>query len=206
MTLRGDPSEAEVHAIVLAAGSSTRMAGGNKLLALFEGSPLVRRVVERAVASRVAGTVVVTGHDAHFVDAAITGLPVRIAHNPDFARGLASSLRAGIAALPASAGGALIVLGDMPAIEPSHLDRMILAFEQAGGKAVIRATNAGQPGNPVILPQAMLARAGALRGDIGARHLIAEGEVDIIDIEIGPAASLDIDTAAALAFAGGIMP
>lgn len=196
----------QVHAIVLAAGSSTRMGHGNKLLARFDGAPLVRRVVERAIAARVAGAIAVTGHDADRVEAAIEGVPARIVRNAECASGLASSLRAGVAVLPAEAAGALIVLADMPAIETSHVDRMILAFEQSGGEAVIRATNAGAPGNPVILPRTLFARAESLTGDVGARHLIESGEAQIVDIEIGPAASLDVDTAQALAAAGGVLP
>ena len=105
-----------VHAVVLAAGQSSRMGGPNKLLALFGGKPLIRRMVERAVASRAAGTVVVAGHQADRVRAALFGVNVELIDNPDYNSGLASSLKAGIAALPDTAAGALVVLGDMPEV------------------------------------------------------------------------------------------
>ena len=94
----------------------------------------------------------------------------------------------------------------MPAIETSHLDRMILAFESSGGGAVIRATDAGAPGNPVILPRPLFGQAALLTGDVGARHLIRSSQAKIVEVEIGPAASLDVDTAQALAAAGGMLP
>lgn len=208
---QGEPGRArtipsQVDAVVLAAGSSSRMAGGNKLLARFDGAPLVGRVVERVLASRAAGTIVVTGHEAERVESAIEGLPVRILRNGDYASGLASSLRVGVAALPAATAGALILLADMPAIETAHLDRMILAFEQSGCQAVIRATNVGKPGNPVILPRTMFAQAESLAGDVGARHLIESSEARIVEVDIGPAASLDVDHAEALSAAGGVLP
>src|SRR5690606_26648857 len=109
-------------------------------LALFDGKPLVRRTAERILASGVAGTVAVTGHQRARVEAVLAGLDLRTIHNPDFAEGLSSSLKAGVAALPDDTAGALIVLGDMPGISSADLDRLIEAFRKAGSKAVVRAT------------------------------------------------------------------
>ncbi|MGO4840890.1 NTP transferase domain-containing protein, partial [Rhizobiaceae sp. 2RAB30] len=122
------PSAAKVYAVVLAAGRSSRMGGPNKLLALFEDKPLVRQTVERALASRTAGTIVVTGHQEERVRNALSGLGATTVRNADFASGLASSLKAGIAALPADAAGALILLGDLPGVDVTDLDRLIAAF------------------------------------------------------------------------------
>ena len=61
-----------------------------------------------------------------------------------------------------------------------------------------------QPGNPVILPQALVARIDELEGDTGARHLIETGGAEIVDIELGEAARIDVDTPDALAAAGGV--
>src|SRR5205807_2038752 len=82
--------------VVLAAGRSTRMRGPNKLLAEIGGKPLVRIVVEQALASRGKGVIVVTGHERERVEASLTGLPVRLVFNPAFAEGLGTSVRAGI--------------------------------------------------------------------------------------------------------------
>src|SRR5262249_494103 len=96
-----------IAAVVLAAGRSTRMGGPNKLLAEIAHRPLVRIVVEEALASRAKPVIVVVGHQRAEVEKALAGLPVHLVHNPDFAQGLGTSLKAGIAAVPAEADGAL---------------------------------------------------------------------------------------------------
>src|SRR6185437_11081088 len=92
-----------VTAIVLAAGRSTRMGGPNKLLAELDGKKLVRIAAEQALASKASNVIVVTGHQADLVEQALAGLKVRFVRNPDFAGGLASSVKAGIAAVPPNA-------------------------------------------------------------------------------------------------------
>ncbi len=194
-------AEAKVHAVVLAAGRSSRMGGSNKLMAKFDGKPLLYLVTERVLASKAAGAVVVTGHQSERSEGALVGLSVKVAHNPDYTSGLASSLQTGIAALPASAAGALVVLGDMPGVGTADLNRMIDAFEAAGGSAVVRATAGGKRGNPVILPRELFAEVATLEGDTGARHLVEKSAV--IDVELGEGAALDVDTPEMLAHAGG---
>ncbi|MBL8581607.1 MAG: molybdopterin-binding/glycosyltransferase family 2 protein [Rhizobiaceae bacterium] len=194
-----------VHAVVLAAGRSSRMGGPNKLLALFGGEPLVRRTVERTRASRAAGVTVVTGHQADRIRAALFGLDVAVEHNADFASGLSGSLRAGIGAMPSQASGALVVLGDMPGVTTADLNRMIEAFAQSGGHSVVRATHNSKRGNPVILPRALFPSVADLEGDTGARHLVEAGGVEVIDVEIGDGASLDVDTREAMEGAGGVL-
>ncbi|MGO4558939.1 molybdopterin-binding/glycosyltransferase family 2 protein [Rhizobiales bacterium 3FA27D7] len=194
-----------VHAVLLAAGRSSRMGGPNKLMALFDGKPLVRRTAERVLASKAVGTVVVSGHQRDRVRAALAGLDLAFTDNPDFADGLSTSLKAGIAALPASAAGALIVLGDMPGVASADLDRLIEAFAGSGGKAVVRASHDGRRGNPVLLPRSLFAAVAHLEGDTGARHLVETEGVEVIDVEIGAGASVDVDTREALEGAGGVL-
>src|SRR5436309_480297 len=103
---RAEPPAAadrRIAAVVLAAGRSTRMGGPNKLLAEIRGRPLVRIVVDEAVASHAKPVIVVVGHERGEVEKALAGLPVQFVHNPDFAQGLGTSLKAGIAAVPAEA-------------------------------------------------------------------------------------------------------
>ncbi len=197
------PNGEAVHAIVLAAGRSTRMGGPNKLLARFGGEPLIRRVVQAALASRAKSVTVVTGHQAERVRTALDGLGVRFADNPDFASGLASSLKAGVDSLPDNATGVLVVLGDMPAVSAADLDRLIAAFAASGGQQVVRASHDGKRGNPVILPRLLFAEVARLEGDVGARHVIESGSAGVIDVEIGEGAFVDVDTAEAMAAAGG---
>lgn len=181
------------------------MGGPNKLMALFDGKPLVRRTAERVLASKAVGTVVVSGHQRDRVRAALAGLDLAFTDNPDFADGLSTSLKAGIAALPASAAGALIVLGDMPGVASADFDRLIEAFAGSGGKAVVRASHDGRRGNPVLLPRSLFAAVAHLEGDTGARHLVETEGVEVIDVEIGAGASVDVDTREALEGAGGVL-
>lgn len=199
------PHGPAVHAVLLAAGRSSRMGGPNKLMADFAGEPLLRRTARQVLASRVRRTVVVLGHQAGRATAALEGLDLRIVTNPDYASGLSSSLKAGIAALPADAAGALVVLGDMPGVTVGDLDRLVAAFEAAGGLAIVRATFDGKRGNPVILPRTLFAGVEALSGDTGARHIVESGTADVVDVEIGAGAFLDVDTPEAMRAAGGVL-
>ncbi len=178
-------SDPKVFAVVLAAGRSSRMGGPNKLLADFDGKPLVRRMAERVLASAADGQVVVTGHQAARVRDAVEGLSVQSVHNPGFASGLASSLKVGIGSLPEDAAGAMIVLGDMPGVTSADFDVLISAFRKAGGRAIVRATHNGKRGNPVILPRSLFGAVAALEGDTGARHLIEGGNAEVVDVELG---------------------
>jgi molybdenum cofactor cytidylyltransferase len=192
-----------VDAVLLAAGRATRMGGPNKLLARFDGIPLVRKLANEIVGGGVRSLVVVTGHQADRVSAALEGLERRIVTNLDYETGLASSLKVGLEALPADCDGALVCLGDMPRIRSEHVRQLLEAFVDAGGRAVVRASAGGSPGNPVILPRALFVLAQTLGGDRGAKRLIEEAGLDIVDVDIGEAAMIDVDTPLALAEAGG---
>lgn len=194
-----------VHAVLLAAGRGERMGGPNKLLADFAGKPLVRHALDALAASRVRATVAVVGHEREKMAAALHGSGARIVENPDYATGIASSLKAGVKALPPDAAGALIALGDMPGLRARDIDRLVDAFVSARGNAIVRAAHRGKRGNPVILPRALFGAVATLTGDVGARHLVETSELDVVDIEIGEGASLDIDTPAAMATARAVL-
>ncbi|KAB2949535.1 MAG: NTP transferase domain-containing protein, partial [Rhizobiaceae bacterium] len=99
----------------------------------------------------------------------------------------------------------LVVLGDMPGVSVRDLDRLIEAFRAAGGTAIVRATHRGKRGNPVVLPRALFAEVATLEGDTGARHLVEAEGATVIDVEIGEAAFVDVDTPDAMARAGGVL-
>ena len=194
--------QAEIGAVVLAAGRSTRMAPRNKLTEPVGGKPIVRYVVEAALASRARPVVVVTGHQAAEVRAALAGLDVTFVHNADFALGLASSLRTGIAAVPLTCEGALVALGDMPGIAAADLDRLIAAFAPKDGRAIVTPVRHGVRGNPVLWGRAYFTEMGHLEGDTGARRLLEAHAGEVAEVEIASDAVLvDIDTPEALAAA-----
>jgi molybdenum cofactor cytidylyltransferase len=189
-----------VAAIILAAGRSTRMGGPNKLLADLNGRPLVRIVAEQVLASKASSVTVVTGHQAAEVEKALRGLKVTFVHNPDFAAGLASSVKTGIAVAPEKADGAVVCLGDMPLISADLIDRLISAFAPDRGQLIAVPVSDGRRGNPVLWSRRFFAELMTLDGDIGARHLIARHADAVAEVPVeGHGAFLDIDTPQALA-------
>jgi molybdenum cofactor cytidylyltransferase len=194
----------KVAAIVLAAGRSTRMGGPNKLLAELEGKKLVRIVAEQALASKATEVIVVTGHQAELVEQALSGLDVRFVHNPDFAGGLASSVKAGITAVSKDADGAVVCLGDMPMVSSAMLDHLIEAFAPDRGNLIVVPVSEGRRGNPVLWSRRFFQELMTLDGDIGARHLIAKHAEAVAEVPVeGDGAFLDIDTPQALEAARG---
>jgi len=188
-----------IASIVLAGGRSTRYGHRNKLLEVLDGVPLVVRAVRAALASRARPVIVVTGHEAAAVEQSLAGLDVRIVHNPDFAGGLSTSLRAGIGALPEGVDGAIVSLGDMPRIEGRHLDRLISAFSPKEGRGIVVPVHLGKRGNPVLFARAYFPELLAIEGDTGARHIIAASASEVAEVDLGTdAIFLDIDTPDAL--------
>ena len=202
---RPQPRDEPVHparniaAIVLGAGRSSRMGGPNKLLAEIKGKPLIRIVVEQALASHARPVVVVTGHQRERVEAALSGLPVKFVHNPDFAEGLGTSLRAGIAALSADVDGAIVCLGDMPQIDGALIDRLTAAIDPDKGALIAVPTIDGKRGNPVVWSRRFFPDLMTVEGDVGARHLIGRYPEAIAEVPVQGAAVLtDVDTPEAL--------
>jgi molybdenum cofactor cytidylyltransferase len=188
-----------VAALVLAAGKSSRMGGPNKLLAEISGKPLVRIAVDEALASRARPVIVVTGHQRERVEAALAGLPVKFVHNPDFANGLGTSLKAGIAALPAEADGVIVCLGDMPQVDAALIDRLTAAFDPEKGALVVVPTLDGKRGNPVVWSRRFFHDLMTVEGDVGARHLIGAYPEAVVEVPVsGKAAMTDVDTPEAL--------
>ena len=202
---RPQPRDEPVHpasniaALVLAAGRSSRMGGPNKLLAEIGGRPLVRIAVEEALASQARPVIVVTGHQRERVEAALAGLPVDFVHNPKFADGLGTSLRAGIAALPAQADAVIVCLGDMPQVDAAMIDRLIGALDPDKGALIAIPTIDGQRGNPVVWSRRFFSDLMNVEGDVGARHLISRYSEAVVEVPLtGSAALTDVDTPEAL--------
>jgi molybdenum cofactor cytidylyltransferase len=193
------PHPKRIAAVVLAAGRSTRMRGPNKLLAEIARRPLVRIVAEEALASRADPVIVVAGHQRAEVEKALAGLRVRIVHNPDFAEGLGTSLRAGIAAVPADSDAAIVCLGDMPRVDATLMNRLIAAFDPDRGALAVVPTFEGKRGNPVLWSRRFFPDLMAIEGDVGARHLIGRYSEAVAEVPVeGKAALIDVDTPEAL--------
>jgi len=184
-----------VAALVLAAGRSRRMGAENKLLAKLDGVPLVVRAVDTALASRARPVVVVTGHMADEVRAALTERSVSFVHNPEWGEGMSTSLRAGIAALPADVDAALVCLGDMPRVTPAHLEAVLDAYDPAADATIVVPTFQRKRGNPVLFARRHFAEMTALEGDVGARALIDQhlDAVRFVPVADG-GITVDVDT------------
>jgi molybdenum cofactor cytidylyltransferase len=199
---------ATVACIILAAGRASRMGEGgpHKLLAEFDGVPLVRRCALAALASGVTAVAVVTGYRCTDIEGALDGLQLVCVHNAHYASGMASSLVAGFSTDAADrADGVVVMLADMPDVSTADIDAMLAAFRRSGGKSVIRAVSSGKHGNPAILPRSLYAGVLRLEGDVGARYIIETSGVPVVDVDIGAGARLDVDTPDAVIAAGGIL-
>jgi molybdenum cofactor cytidylyltransferase len=198
----------DIAAIILAAGRSTRFAArpddATKLVGELCGKPLVRHAAEAALHSFARPVVVVTGHQRAAVEAALTGLDLTLAFNPDYAAGLSASLKRGVATLPATCAGAVILLGDMPLVSDALIDRLIGAYAQgcvAAPQTPLAAApvRAGRRGNPVLIGRALFPAIAALDGDQGARCLLDRVIHRIVLCAVeDDSALIDVDTQAAL--------
>jgi molybdenum cofactor cytidylyltransferase len=195
----------KIAALVLAAGQSRRSGASHKLRATFDGVPLLRRICGMVLDAGFSKAVVVLGFEEDSFASQLASLPIKTVINPRFAEGLSTSLQAGIQALDADADGALVMLADMPGLTAANIVKLADAFKRAGGTAIVRATDNGKRGNPVILPRIVFPEIFKLRGDVGAKPIVEGFEGRVIDVEIGAAASQDVDTEAAISAAGGIL-
>ena len=193
------PAGRKVAALVLAAGSSRRMGGANKLLQPVGGIAMLRRVVNAALASRCTSVRVVTGADADAAQTCLEGLDVQFVNNPEHATGMASSLRCGLAALPADADAVVVLLADMPWIDGAHVDRLLAAFDPQQPR-IITPVRDGRRGNPILWPREFFAEMGAVSGDVGAREVLQRHAAQIDSVAFDDDAIFaDVDTPEALA-------
>ena len=187
-----------VGGLVLAAGEGSRF-GGTKQLAELGGRPLLSYAL--AAVAALEPRVVVLGHEAEAILAAVSLQGARPVVCDDWQEGQSASLRAGIAAL-GDVDAAVVVLGDQPRITAAAVSAVVAAAATGGaatgGAAAARASYGGRPGHPVLLGRPLLAHVGELRGDVGFRDLLS-GE-DVREVEVGGLADpVDIDTREELA-------
>jgi len=189
-----------VHILVLAAGASSRMNGQDKLLLPAGGTPLLRKVVAVAVATRAPVYVALPAESAAR-QAAIADLPVQTITIPDAAQGLSRTISRGAAAISIHALGAedglMILPADMPGFDPMALSDLIARFRAQPGLIFRGGTVSGQAGHPVILPRDLWPELASLTGDEGGRPLLQkyQGRVRVAPLP-GQMAILDLDTPA----------
>jgi molybdenum cofactor cytidylyltransferase len=200
MTKRSSPTGVGI--VLLAAGCSTRFnpeRGRSKLAEAFLDVPIVRRAATTALSSRAKPVIVVTGYAAMSVRSALSGLALQYVHNENYASGMASSIKVGIAALPPDATGVLMILSDMPFVEASTLNVLIDAFEHAHGADAVLPVFEGKRGNPALIARKMFGALELLQGDQGARAALRDESRSIVLCGVNDqGVVLDIDTREAL--------
>ena len=167
------PRTPHIEAILLGAGTSSRMGEANKLVTEIAGKPMIRIVAEAICDSAVDGLTVILGHEAETVSAALDGIDARFVFNPDYKSGQASSIRCGLNQLPQAATDMMVCLGDMPFIDSHLINRLVdshLGLADRWSHITLPFAG-GHRGNPVIWGRSFFDEIGNLSGDTGARAL-----------------------------------
>jgi len=182
-----------VAGVLLAAGGSHRYGEANKLLESVDGAALVRQAVGPLVESKLSSVTVVLGYEADRVRTALADFPVEFRYNDDYEQGQSTSVGIGVdIARAEDADGVLFGLGDMPAICPSSVDRLLEAYAGGHGTALAAGYEGGR-GNPVLFDRCHFDALEAITGDVGGRSVLLEAEDGAI-VETGdPGVRRDID-------------
>jgi molybdenum cofactor cytidylyltransferase len=180
----------KVYAIILAAGSSSRM-GSPKQLLEWRNRPLLVHAITNTCEILHDRVIVVLGAHAELIQTSIDLGAVTSIVNPDWQEGMASSISAGIKALPASAAAALIMLCDQPLINAEHIQNLLSGWQHAPTHIVVSEYHQSV-GVPVVFPAEFFTDLLALKGDRGAKPLILDFKDRLLKIPLSEA-ELDID-------------
>lgn len=196
----GKQNSPRIAAVILAAGRSSRMGEQNKLLATVGEAPMVTHVAAAAQASDAEQVIVVTDHEAERVQQALAALEVGNVYNPDYATGMASSLRCGLDAVSHEMDGVIILLGDMPFVTARQINELIDEFNPNMERDIVAPFRDGRRGNRVLWARRYFPAMKALTGDTGARGLLKEQAANVWDVLVScDAVFKDFDTPEALA-------
>lgn len=186
--------------VILAAGKSTRMPGRNKLLADVEGVPMIRRVAQSALGSKVDEVIVVVGWDEERIRSVIAGLECKITVNRNFEQGQSSSVRRGLEEVNPSSRAVLILPGDVAKIDASSIDRVIEKYYH-GGYSIVIAGYEGRSGHPILLDKQLFPEIARIDEEtFGLKAIVKKHQNEVCLVETGSRDVLrDVDTATDLA-------
>lgn len=187
MTARG-----AVAAVVLAAGASSRL-GQPKQLVTLAGRPALAHTLDALRSSAVGRIVLVLGHAADAITAAIDTTGVTIVRNEQYADGQSTSVQAGVRALDDDVGAALMVVGDQPMLAPGVVNAIVRAYEETGGPFIVPVYE-GEWGNPVLVARATWPLLDSLKGDTGARPILRKHMDMVLEVPVEGSLPDDIDT------------
>ena len=188
-----------VGAVLLAAGTGSRMGGVAKSLIRLQGVPLINRQLIALSGAGVDEVVVVTGYARDAVEASVASFPVTLAHNAEFVLGQQSSVRVGLQALRGNFDAVLVVLADQPLLGAADLTELIAAFKKRpAGHVVVPVVN-GQRGNPIVMDDVALADILASDTNLACRHLV-ERQPELVHVHASTNTRFvtDLDTLADL--------
>jgi len=181
--------------IVLAAGKSTRMRGKNKLLIEIDGFPMIRRVVQAALHSRVDEVIVVLGWQEEKIRAAIAGLPCRTVTNSNYEEGQSSSVKAGLADISPFTRAALILPGDVALIDAQSINLVVEKYytEPSG---IVVAGHEGRFGHPILFDKHLFPEIERIdEATFGLKAVVSRHQGEVRLVEAGSANVLrDFDT------------
>ena len=184
-----------ISATILAAGGSSRMGDENKLLLPFNGGMVISQICHTVLNSGLKPVIVVTGFQHRAVEKVLPGSVDQITYNRHWESGMASSIYAGLSALPGNVDGNMIVLGDMPLIKERTLKQLIDQFHDYEGKRIVYPIFSDQQANPVIFPKKYFDEILLSKGDRGCKKILKQYPDDAVGISIdSDEVILDCDT------------
>ncbi|MDE0309884.1 MAG: molybdopterin-binding/glycosyltransferase family 2 protein [Acidiferrobacterales bacterium] len=187
--------EQEIAAIVLAAGQSRRMGTENKLFLPLGSGSVIQQVVANLEGSTVSRIFVVTGHQHEEICKELSETSVTFVNNPEYSKGLSTSLRTALANLPPEISGVLVCLGDMPFVRSEHVNALVDSFDSVTERQICVPTFNGKRGNPVLWDRRYMQEMMEVRGDVGAKHMIGDYEENVTEVAFDdPGVVSDIDT------------
>jgi len=181
--------------IVLAAGKSLRMRGKNKLLTEIQGTPMIRRVVQTTLESKVDDVIVVLGAEANKVQKVLTDLPCRLVVNKNYEKGQSTSVRAGLREVSPMTCALLVLPGDVAMIDCRSINMVIEEYER-GKHSIIIAAHKGESGHPILFDKRLFPDIEQIdEQTFGLKSVVKKHEGEVYLLETGsPNVLKDIDT------------
>lgn len=192
-------STSQVSAILLAAGTSSRMGNANKLLLPIQGKTILQHTAENVSLSRVDEIIAVIGEDAQETQKILQPLNLTVVTNPDYAGGMSTSIRTGIQAVNPHSDAAIILLADQPNLQPQTIDRFVACFARREHK-IVAAKFGKIIGNPVLFHRTFFADLLSLSGDVGGRAILKKYARQVTTVKIPSEDVCDVDTPADFAY------
>lgn len=195
-----------IAALVLAAGNSSRMREGNKLLMDVNGKIVIKHIIDEVLKAKMALVRVILGYQDRLIRETLGDESIKFVVNSEWKSGMSTSIRSGITSLPTGIHGAMIILGDMPTLNSKIFRSLVLAFNQNEGKKIVYPTFKRLQGNPVIFPRKLFSELLTLEGDKGGKSVLLHNIDLSIAVDIGyPHVLHDVDTQDDLKKAGKLI-